>query len=74
MAWELGLLSQKPDLEFPEAHQEYVNDMKKYLKEDSELYQQFNKYQNLISEAFSDYISNKGTVQIIHVDIHTLYM
>jgi len=50
MAWELGLLSQKPGLEFPEAHQTYVKDMKRCLKEDNELYQQFNKYQNLISE------------------------
>ena len=54
MAWEFGILNQKPHLEFPEAQREYINDINKFLKEDNELYQQFNKYQNLISEAFGD--------------------
>lgn len=66
MAWEFGLLSQRPHLEFPEAHKDYVKDMKKYLKEDNELYQQFNKYQNLLSEAFGDNKSKelKGSADI----------
>ena len=69
MAWELGLLTQKPELEFPEAHKDYVKDMKKYLKEDNELYQQFNKYQNLISEAFGNYKPKqlKGTSYVYKV-------
>ena len=64
MAWELGLLSVEPELEFTRAYNEYFSKMSKFSMQNDGNYQQFNKYQGLISESFGDVIPKKSNGKI----------
>ena len=60
MAWEVGALNQRPDLEFPEANKEFLQAMDEYsATNDHEKYLEFHKYQNSISEIFGETITRK---------------
>ena len=65
MAWELGLLNVEPELEFPSAHDEYDDRMSKYAAQSDGNYQQFHKYQDLISESFGDVMPKKSNGKFI---------
>ena len=60
MAWELGLLSAKPELEFSRRLGHYKTKMSKFSTQSIDNYQQFNKYQSLISESFDNVMSKKS--------------
>ena len=65
MAWELGLLSAEPQLEFPKAHKDYDSKMSKFSVLSDGNYQQFHKYQNLISESFDNLMPKKSKGKIV---------
>ena len=60
IAWEVGFLNQQPDLEIPEADEDYLEAMNEYSETyDDEKYLEFHKYQNSISETFGEIITRK---------------
>ena len=58
MAWEVGILSQLPSLEFPLVDREFKEDAENFS--DDEKYLEFHKYQNSISEVFGETIGRKA--------------
>ena len=58
MAWEVGILSQKPSLEFPLVDKEFKEEMRDFS--DNEKYLEFHKYRKAISEMFGETISRKA--------------
>ena len=60
MAWKVGILSQRPHLEFPLTDKAYKDAMEEFSTSDNDKYLEFHKYQNCISEIFSQFISRKS--------------
>ena len=60
MAWELGLLSKEPVLEFSRRIRHYETKMFKFSTQSVDNYQQFKKYQSLISESFDNVMPKKS--------------
>ena len=58
-AWEVGFLNQQPDLEFPEADEDYLQAMNEYSETYNDKYLEFHKYQNSISETFGEIITRR---------------
>ena len=67
MAWEVGVLNQQPDLEFPRADKEFATAMIDFSEENNnEKYLEFHKYQNSISQVFGEMISRRINGKYIH--------
>ena len=57
MAWEVGILSQRPHLEFPLADKEFKEAMEEFS---NEKYLEFHKYRSSVSEIFGESIGRKA--------------
>ena len=69
MAWEVGVLNQRPDLEFPAANKKFLQAMDECSETNDDKYLEFHKYQNSISEVFGETITRKTKGKSMYVCI-----